>query len=462
MKPLARVASIWMSRLGRFSNSGPRSAILVLLTLAIGGVFKLSAFAREAFIAAHFGLSAVTDLYFGLQQFPISLSSFMFGAFSLAFAPAYAKARRSGTVTWLPGLLVYGCLFGGALTVAMLAAAPWLLQLLAYQSPATWNTLAILSACFIPIVCIGIWSGICVARGRNLWAMSMTGFPYLAMTLALLALYAVHAMNNQALAISMTIGFGVVGAYSFVRILVSLPRVVIPHLLSPWNASGFRPFLRDLGASSLENAGFAVNQMLILYCLASAGTGAISANSCGMRIGLLGFSLLALPLAQLFQARLCVLEPERRAALFGRWIFLLAIVVVAAGLGLFILRVQIVQLVYMHGRFKDAELNKVVAILPAWIGYFIVMSINALIARFLFTSGNGSKYTRSQLAAYAGANVVRLAGLGVWSAPAVIWCSVVAESCALLWNLQYCFARRVVQSRPVILSGSSEVFDAAP
>src|SRR5271165_6367624 len=103
MKPLARVASIWMSRLGRFSNSGPRSAILVLLTLAIGGVFKLSAFAREAFIAA----------YFGLQQFPISLSSFMFGAFSLAFAPAYAKARRSGTVTWLPGLLVYGCLFGG-------------------------------------------------------------------------------------------------------------------------------------------------------------------------------------------------------------------------------------------------------------------------------------------------------------------------------------------------------------
>src|SRR5262245_23650630 len=85
------------------------AAKLIGLTLLVSGLFKLAAFVREAFITAHFGLSGVTDAYFGLQQFPLAVSAFMFGAFGLAFTPAYAEAkRRPGGVDWLPGLLLYG------------------------------------------------------------------------------------------------------------------------------------------------------------------------------------------------------------------------------------------------------------------------------------------------------------------------------------------------------------------
>ena len=64
-----------MELLKKFSRNTSASAVLLLLTLATGAVFKLSAFAREAFIAAKFGLSAVTDAYFGPQQFPVALAS---------------------------------------------------------------------------------------------------------------------------------------------------------------------------------------------------------------------------------------------------------------------------------------------------------------------------------------------------------------------------------------------------
>src|ERR1700680_1933688 len=132
------------------------AAIIIGLTLGTGALFKCSAFAREAFIASRFGLTAVTDAYFGLQQFPLTLATFMFGAFSLAFTPAYAESRRrSGTVEWLPGLLFYGCLAGAAITGVMLACAPILLRLFSTRpNGELWSTLAILSLCFVPIVCI--------------------------------------------------------------------------------------------------------------------------------------------------------------------------------------------------------------------------------------------------------------------------------------------------------------------
>src|SRR5437879_1600349 len=134
-------------QLERLSRYRSRPAVLIGLTLATAAVFKVSAFAREAFIAARFGLSAVTDAYFGFQQLPITLGTFMFGAFALAFTPAYADARRrSGTVEWMGGLLFYGSLIGSGLTALTLACAPFLSHVI--HSTGTrdvWSTLAILS-----------------------------------------------------------------------------------------------------------------------------------------------------------------------------------------------------------------------------------------------------------------------------------------------------------------------------
>ncbi len=278
-----------------FARRGSNTALLIFVTLLTGGLFKISAFAREAFIAAEFGLSSATDAYFGLQQLPLTAATFMFGSFALAFTPLYAEGRRrSGTVSWLPGLTLYGIVIGALLTLSMLAAAPLLLKLFVPSADReTWSTLAILSVCFCPIIWIGMWAGICTARGQNLWAMSMTGLPYLVMTLVLLTLYAAGSLNQLSLPISMSAGFGLIGAYALWRILrsQSKPLTGLKEIASVWRLPGFRRFLRQLAASSTENFGFAANQLLIVYFLARAGTGTISANNCAMRIGMLGYGL---------------------------------------------------------------------------------------------------------------------------------------------------------------------------
>jgi peptidoglycan biosynthesis protein MviN/MurJ (putative lipid II flippase) len=430
------------------------------VALGAGAIFKLSAFAREAFIAAKFGLSAVTDAYFGLQQLPLIVATFMLGAFALAFTPAYAEARRnSGTVEWLPGLLFYGCLIGSAFTVLTLAAAPLLLRTIrSTGTGGAWTTLAILSLSYVPIIAIGIWSGVCTARGHNLWAMTVSGLPYLLMTLVLFGLYAAGRLSSLSLPVSMTSGFAIIGIGSLILTFCSQPAPArMDSVLSVWKFPEFRRFLRQLGASSFENCGFAANQLLMLYFLSRIGTGVLSANNCAMRIGMLGYSLLS-PLAQLVQARLCTAEESARAAGFRSALLTVGGIVFAFASVILVLRVPVIRLAYMHGKFQGSELNLVAKIVPAWIGYFVVMSLNAIVARYLFIRLQGSIYVRRQMYAYMAANLFRFVGVGFFGGAAwIIWCSVAAESFALLFNLRTCFAEVNEPQMIPALTPTSEV-----
>ena len=425
-----------------FSRGRVSTMILIGLALGVSGIFKIAAFAREAFIAARFGLSAITDAYFALQQFPITLATYMYGAFALAFVPAYLQARKRNneTAAWIPGLLIWCFLAGTALTVLMSLGSSWLVGTLHIQNSIdVHTTVVLLSLCFAPITLIGIWASICTARGHNLWAMSMTGFPYLLMTVTLFGLYAIGRLNNLSLPISMTLGFIIVGAYSLVRIVLSqpMPRFNVSSL-AIWRDLHFRAFLRQLGASSVENCGFAANQFLLIYFLSQTGTGVISANTCAMRIATLGYTLLGMPLGQLVQGRLCTVSEDERPAAFRRWFVIVVVLMVAVALPLFLFRYPIIRLVYMHGKFQDTALQTVASLMPAWIAYMVVMSINAVLARYLFILTRGSVYVRQQIFAYVAANLLRIVVTGRFDAYWIIWCSVGAEGCSLLLNLRTC------------------------
>jgi putative peptidoglycan lipid II flippase len=428
-------------KLSRYASG---SAALLVISLATGGIFKLSAFAREAFIAAKFGLSAVTDAYFGLQQFPLALASFMFGAFSLAFTPAYenTQRRRSGIVEWLPGLLFYSCVLGGVLTLLMVVFAPCLLQLIhSTDTREVRSTVVLLSACYLPIIWIGIWKGICSARGHNLWATSLPGLPYLIMTVVLLGSYAIGRLSNLSLPVSLTAGFALVGLYSLVRIGRSqqLLRGGSP-VVAVWKAPECRHFLRQLAASAVENAGFIANQSLLLYFLARLGTGVISANNCAMRIGMLGYSLLSMPLTSLVQGRLCSAEDKERPTVFRRWLMVHATLQLLFAVTVCAFRFPLLRMVYMHGKFGGTELAEVAHILPAWIGYCVVMSLSELSASYLFIRAMGVHYMRIRLCAYLAANLLRFAVTGTASAATLIWCSVIIEAFVLALNLRTCLA----------------------
>lgn len=434
--------------------------LLALLTLATSGLFKMAAFGREAFIASHFGLSSFTDAYFAFQQFPLMLMTFMFGAFGLAFTPAYAAEKRSGgKVGWAPGLLLYGTLLGFLLTLMTSLLAPWLLR--AFTSAPSAHgaaTLVILGYAFAPIIWLGIWAGITLANGRNVWAMFMTGLPYLLMTLLLVGLYALGKLDDLSLPLSFLAGFSVIGIYGLVDLLVKEWGSADPAgILATWRLPNFRRFLRHLTASSIENLGFSANQLLLVFFLAKSGEGAVSANNCAMRIGMLGFSLLGLPLAQLVQAKLCAATEQAQSELFKKWMTAVAGAVIAFAVVLYLGREPISGLVYLRGKFSGVQLNRVVEITPAWIAYFVVSSLNAIMARYLFAMAQGAVYVRRQLCAYLAANLMRAALWGQLSAPMIVWCSVVAEGLALLINLRDCWRPTASQALEPQFVGAQEI-----
>jgi len=418
--------------------------VLALLTLATSGLFKIAAFTREAFIASQFGLSSFTDAYFAFQQFPLILATFMFGAFGLAFTPAYASEKqRTGTVGWFPGVTIYGGALGVLLTLLVTVSAPWLLRAFGIGNAAHGrSTLIILSCSFAPVIWLGIWAGTTIANGKNVLAMFVTGLPYLTMTALLVGLYGFGQLVPLSLPISFLVGFGVIG-------LCTLPALIsaaghadyIQGVTGTWKMPGFRGFLRQLGASSLENLGYAGNQLLLVYFVAQEGTGAVSANICAMRVGMLGLSLLSLPLTQLLQAKLCEAREGEHETVLTKWLIAIAGTVGTFALLLYVLRVPVTGLVYLHGNFSAVELGRVTAIIPPWIAYFLIVSLNLALARYFFSTNQGGNYVRRQLCAYAAANLIRVLFWGRLGPGLIVWCSVLAEGCALLLNLRAAFTK---------------------
>lgn len=430
----------------RAAGSVFRKPILVIgLTLASGAVFKLSAFVREAFIAAHFGLTPLTDTYFSLQQLPLTLATFMFGAFSRAFAPAFADSiKENGGAAWLGGCLFYASVAGVVLTVATLLGAPLLFQLMARPANRdSVRTLVILCASYLPIIWIGFGAALWLGRGRSVESTTLTGVPYLVMTLSLGALYLARAVGDLTLPISMTAGFACVGLFSLVVILGREKPFSRRRLwLAPWAQPEFRRFFNQLGASSVETAAYAASQFTMIYFLARSGSGAISANNCASRVGMLGFSLLAQPLAQFMQSRLCVGSAAERKRLAAHYLLAMGLSTLTLALCLYRARFTVAALVYMRGHFTSGALDEVASILPAWLGYFVVLSMNAVAARYLFTASAGRLYTRYMLFGYVATNALRLITAGRFSAAAVVWCAVAGEGAALVLNVWACLAPR--------------------
>jgi peptidoglycan biosynthesis protein MviN/MurJ (putative lipid II flippase) len=255
----------------------------------------------------------------------------------------------------------------------------------------------------------------------------------------------------------MTAGFAVVGIYALIRIIQSQKAWVgWARLLMPWRIVEFQRFLRHLSASSVENAGYAGNQFFIVYFLTRYDAGTVSANNCAMRIGMLGFSLLTLPLAQLMQARLCVANKNEGLKILRLWLAIASVGVAAMASCVYLFRVPLIRIIYMRGHFTGAELEAVAALLPAWAGYLAVLSLNAFLARYLFVTSQGATYARYMLCAYVAANLTRFAMVGSLSAPWIIWCSVITEGAASLAALRFCLHRKE-RAPAFVPAGAEEV-----
>src|SRR3954451_24623331 len=429
----------------RRKGKGAQSLLLLGFTLAIGGVFKAAAFWRETYIAASFGVSAQTDVYFGLQQIPLAILTFTLGAFGLAFTPAYSRARQTDERSiWTGGILTLALLLGLAGSAITMFAEPLLLEAIhAQASPTAHLTLLLLSLSYAPILVSGLWVCMNNAARRSISSLTVTGLPYLLMTLSLVVLCLKSGTQTWSLPGSWLAGF-LTTALVGISVIAKAER--IPAALSTMFAlvklKSFRRFLGQLGSSVLENAGFISNQLLMVSFFGMTGPRAITANNYAMRIGMLGFGILTIPISQLTQSRLCTAtSAEVRRALFIRQLTTMALVIGSAATILFTFREDVGRLVYLRGHFLEAQLQFVVSLLPACLSYFVVISLNAVASRMLFVRHEGMSYTRSMLCAYGVANLLRVVTLGHAAPAAIIWSSVIAEGAAFLWNVRRCLIR---------------------
>jgi len=440
--------------LGGNSNRS-RSLYVLLFTLAIGGIFKAAAFWRETYIAAHYGVSADTDIYFGLQQIPMAILTFTLGAFGLAFTPAYSRARQTEErSSWTGGILALALLLGLAGSAITMLAEPFLLEAIhAQDSPTAHLTLLLLSLSFAPILVSGLWVCMSNAAGRSFRSLTITGLPYLLMTLSLVLLCLKSGTQSWSLPASWLVGFLItaIAGICFVAKTETFP-AALSSMFVLVRLKSFRCFLGQLGSSVLENAGFISNQLLMVYFFGMAGSGAITANNYAMRIGMLGFGILTIPISQLTQSRLCtVTSVEARRRLFIRQLTTMALLIGSAAGILFLFREDVGRLIYLRGQFPVAELQFVVSLLPAWLSYFVVISLNAVVSRMLFIRHEGMRYTRTMLCAYAVANLLRLLSVGHAAPAAIIWSSVIAEGAAFLWNLRHCLVSEE-RAQPAVLN----------
>jgi putative peptidoglycan lipid II flippase len=426
---------------GLLSNPLIRSGVVYVFLLS--GLFRLSAFIRETYIAARFGLSTATDAYYGLQQLPLSVSTFMFGAFALAFAPAYGLTkRRAGGPQWLPGLLLHGTLAGLALTAATMGLSSLLLgKYVGHADRTSVATLNILSTCYLPVIYLGIWTSMLNATGRALRSMTVAALPYLTMTASLIVICETTGADLLSLPVSMTLGFWLMGSIAAWKIYRSL-RVSggLRSVLWPLRFAEFRVFSKQMVASAAENVGFAGNQLLMIYFFGLMGAGEVTANNYAMRIGLLANSLITQPVAQLAQSKFCTVPAAELKRVFSRYLaWTLGAGGLAAGV-IFLFREPVVALLYRHGRFTSNDTQVVTALIPAWLVYLLILSANSVASRYLFVIRKGNRYASFMLGGYLLTNGMRALCCTLYAyAPAIVWCAVIGEGAAMLLSLRTCY-----------------------
>jgi peptidoglycan biosynthesis protein MviN/MurJ (putative lipid II flippase) len=303
------------------------------------------------------------------------------------------------------------------------------------------KTLQILSFCYVPVIYLGIWVSIQNATGHALRSMTMAALPYLTMTASLIVIGEASGADLLTLPASMTIGFGSVGAvaayYIFRKVRL---RGGVMGIVWPLRFAEFRRFSQQMLASAAENAGFATNQLLMIYFFGLMGTGAVTANNYAMRIGLLANSMVAQPLAQLAQSRFCTARAEALQRILFSYMAGTMGLVGLAGFSIYILRDKIVALLYLHGRFTSHDAHSVTALIPAWLIYLLILSANSIVSRYLFVNGKGKQYATFMLGGYLFTNVARVVWCGLRPyPPGVIWCAVLGEGAAMLLSLRACY-----------------------
>lgn len=404
----------------------------VLLQLVINAVGKGVGFAREVLISSMFGVSAVTDAFFAIQQLLVFASSYIMGAFNLAFVPAYIRNQAAGAAPhFLRPIVFLLVVLGFAMSLALVAIPNEYLALLlgfSQSSELLTKFTQILAWAAAPTVIAGIAFGVLHGEQRHQLATILGSMSSVGMLAALLLFYFLaDGERGRISALPWSYLCGVIVS-GILAVIVLRPRVLgVGH---PEAKPDFKSFLHAVGASSLENVGFNINQLSNVYFAAKFGEGLVAINAFAFRVGMLPLALVSSQIGQMYQAwaakAIAGGGKPPKSMFFILCIPSVLIAILMAFGGEFIVRI-----VYERGAFGAEQTKNVAQLLTPYAAYFFVMSINQLAARHIFVIGKGMSYTRAMLIAYGAALLAKV--FIADSLNSIIWSCVAAEGCVALW-----------------------------
>lgn len=408
---------------------------LLSLVLLISLGSKILGLIREVYISSHFGVSSLTDAFFGVQQLPVMMMSYMAGAFTLAFVPHYVAVKEHGRqIRFLRNLLISVTVFSGLLMILMIFGASTLVPAIIGSSTEK-HLIAqfsiVLSVAVLPSALIGIAYSICHAEREHSKAMLLSTAGPAVMLLSLLAWDRwPNSDLKYALPWSYVIGTLVAGVWAFQRISAAYAPVEdAPLPLEKPCPSGLK-FIQQLSASSIENVAFSLNQLLTVHFAATTGAGGVTFNAYALRIAMLPLSGAATPLNQIVNTWLAKKHVSDQKQAFIKALLLSVAAYTGCALLMFALRDRIVRLVYLRGAFSAFDAASVVQALSPYALYFVIMALNQLFARFYFVVGKGQVYTAVLLAGYLVANVLKPVGAARFGLDGVISAAVLGEAMA--------------------------------
>lgn len=444
-------------RPGLVTRAGVASLGLVLI-ITIGG--RLLGFIREVLISSNYGTSAPADAFFTVQQLPTIISAFVFGPFMIAFVPYYAALREAGFESKALRQTIRTSLKIGGLITAVMIAGGWLFAwfddaLAAGAHPHFGAFAVILALSVVPLLITGLASVLLHARGQHVAGMAIAALTPAGTLLGLLVLTAVELVaHSDALPWSFVAGSLISGAIAAVALRRILRRASGSGEAIALPRARARAFRRELIASASENVGFSLNQALTVWLAAGLGGGIVATFAYAFRLSAFAFSGVS-PLnvwIQTWMTRDAFHRDGRKLLLV---IAGMAVLVVAIASVLILGARPLVEVVYRRGSFSAADAASVAAALVPLACYGIVMSLNQLMARYLFVHVEGARYSRVMIVSYVGGNGLKLVLIGPLGLAGIIWASVLTEGVALAYFLLYA----VRQGRSGLLRDHAEATD---
>lgn len=378
------------------------------LTIAVlSTAAKLTAFVREAAIAAVYGRGPEVDAFFLALAVPVFLLALVAGSFQIALVPAYLGRRRSAGPDAADALFAAG--FGRMLAVvsaaalAMAAAAPLYLPWLAPALPAA--TLA-LAADLLWIMTLFVfagagavaWGGVLNARRR--FALPAIAPAFTPLVMALLLLAARDRLGIAALAWGAVLGTVVeAGLVGF------LLRRLGGRLLPAGRTADLGPLLGRWGPILLANLLLYGAGVLDQMMAAMLGPGAASAIGYGAKLVLAGLHVATLAIgvavlpAYSDQAALGDTAALRRR--LRRHVALVAGLSLPAVAAAALVAEPVVRLLYQRGAFSAADTALVAEVLAAYAVQLPAYAATVVLVRAAAVLGLGRA-----LAGAAAANLV--------------------------------------------------------